>query len=740
MTKDRARRKLSAILSADVKGYSRLMQDDESSTIQTLKAYRRLITFHIQEYRGRVVDSPGDNLLAEFGSVVDAVECAVKIQKELKEKNAKLPESRRMEFRIGVNLGDVIEDEERIYGDGVNIAARVEGLAEGGGICISRKAYDEVKNKLNLGYENIGEHTVKNIIEPVRIYRVLMDPKNAGKVIEKEIQKPSRRKWISLAAVAVVILIAVGAMIWQFYFRLHWVEPSLFEKPSIAVLPFDNLSDDAEQGYFADGISDDLITDLSKISGLLVTARNSTFIYKGKSIKIQQVAEELNVDYVLEGSVRRAGDQVRINAQLIDADTGHHLWAGRYDGNLDNIFEMQDKVTQKIVAALAVKLTTTEQANLAQKGTTNIAAYDAYLKGYEHYLRISPQDFASALKEYEKAIALDPNFGRAYAGMADVYWSAATYGFFEKMGLSFVACRLLARKYLQIALKMSTAEAHGTASVVATYRGEHDLAVAEAKKGLKLQPNSATLNLRMAWALILAGKPEEGIAFTKQAMALDPHNPANSFMQIGVAKFSAGHLEEAVDYMKKALTDKPNIFVFNAVLAVAYAQLGLEKEAQVALDKYFKGLGRSVNLQGAMYFWQFKDPDVYYRFAEGFSKAGISGDHNKIYRLAEDSKLNGEQIKTLVSSQKLTGINPWSGKQWWIEHNEDGSALYRFSVGEFKGKSWIENDWLCFEWQKLRKGLVDYTSMFKNPKGTPEKMNEYLMVTDYGIFPYSVAK
>ena len=308
------------------------------------------------------------------------------------------------------------------------------------------------------------------------------------------------------------------------------------------------------------------------------------------------------------------------------------------------------------------------------------------------------------------------------------------------MGLSFVACRLQARKYLQIALEMPSADAHGTVSEMATYRGEHNKAVAEAKKALKLQPNSAPLNRRIAWALIMAGKPEEAIAYTKQAMVLDPHNIYNSFLHIGVAKFSTGHLEETVDYMKKALADKPNLFVFNSVLAVAYAQLGREKEAQAALQKYFKGLGRPLSLQGAMYFWQFKDPDVYYRFAEGFSKAGIPGDYNKIYRLAEENKLGGVQINTLVLGQKITGISPWSGKQWWIESNEDGNALYRFSAGEFKGKSWIENDRLCLEWHKLRKGLVEYNSFFKNPKGTPEKMNEYLIATDYGIFPCSVAK
>ena len=312
MTEERAKRKLSAILSADVKGYSRLMQDDESSTVQTLKAYRELMTSFTQEYRGRVVDSPGDNVLAEFGSVVDAVECSVKVQQELKEKNAGLPESRRMEFRIGVNLGDVIEDEDRIYGDGVNIAARVEGLAEGGGICISRTAYDQIKKKLPLGYEYLGEHSVKNIDDPVRVYRVLMESKDAGKLIGK--QKPKSKRWVwAMAAAAVVVLIVGGVTIWQFYFRLPSVESALVEnmafplpeKPSIAVLAFDNMSGDQKQEYIADGISENIITTLSKVPDLFVIARNSSFTYKGKPVKIQEVSEELGVRYVLEGSVQR---------------------------------------------------------------------------------------------------------------------------------------------------------------------------------------------------------------------------------------------------------------------------------------------------------------------------------------------------------------------------------------------------------------------------------------------------
>ncbi len=307
MTEERAKRKLSAILSADVKGYSRLMGEDEFGTVRTLEAYREMIVEVIRNYSGRVVDSPGDNVLAEFSSVVDAVECAVEIQKELKVTNSELPQNRRMEFRIGINLGDVIEEGERIYGDGVNITARIEGLAEAGGICISRSVYDQVKNKIALGYEYLGEHDVKNISEPVPVYRILIEP-------DVSVLKTSKRYKLS-------------------------------NKPSIAVLPFDNISGDPEQEYFSDGITEEIITALSKVPKMFVIARNSTFTYKGKPVKVQQVSKELGVKYVLEGSVRKAGNRVRITAQLVDAITGHHLWAERYDRDLEDIFALQDEIT-----------------------------------------------------------------------------------------------------------------------------------------------------------------------------------------------------------------------------------------------------------------------------------------------------------------------------------------------------------------------------------------------------------
>ena len=318
MNQERAKRKLSGILSADAVGYSRLMRQDEAATVATLKDCREAMASLINQYSGRVVDSPGDNILAEFGSVVDAVECAVEIQKKLKNKNEELPDDRKMDFRIGINLGDVIEDGNRIYGDGVNIAARVEGLSEAGGICITGIVYDSIQNKLALKYESLGDHTVKNITEPIRVYKIRVET-------EAPVLQVSRKR-------------------------------KLPDKPSIAVLPFTNMSDDPKQEYFSDGMAEDLMTDLSKISDLLVISRNSTFAYKGKSIDAKQIAEKLGVRYLLEGSVRKAGEQVRINAQLIDATTDHHLWAERYDGKMDDIFGLQDKITQKIVAALAVKL------------------------------------------------------------------------------------------------------------------------------------------------------------------------------------------------------------------------------------------------------------------------------------------------------------------------------------------------------------------------------------------------
>jgi len=420
MTTQEVKRKLTAILSADVKGYSRLMGEDEKGTVRTLNAYKEVMTGLIQHHRGRVVGTAGDSMLAEFASVVDAVECAVEIQKELKTRNAELPENRKMEFRIGVNLGDVIEDGEQILGDGVNIAARLENLSEAGGICISGTAFDQVRNKLELGYEYLGEQTVKNIALPVRVYKVLMEPEVAGKVIGEKKVKPKQGRRVALSLGVVLIVIIAAAVVWRFYLRPTSppVEVASKEKmafplpdqPSIAVLPFVNMSGDPKQEFFSDGITESIITALSKVPRLLVIARNSTFTYKGKPVNVRQVSEDLGVRYALEGSVQRLADRVRITAQLIDALSGHHIWAERYERDLKDLFAVQDEVTLKILKAMQVKMTEGEVAALIQepKCSENLECYLKYLEALKYFEQGTIEGNSMARQKAEEALSLCP--------------------------------------------------------------------------------------------------------------------------------------------------------------------------------------------------------------------------------------------------------------------------------------------------------------------------------------------
>jgi TolB-like protein len=603
------------------------MGEDEVGTIRTLKDYREVMSKLIKEYRGRVVDSPGDNVLAEFTSVVDALECSIEIQKMLKGKNAALADNRKMEFRIGVNLGDVIEDEDRVYGDGVNIAARIEGLAEPGGVSVSGTAFDQVKNKLSVGYQYLGKQTVKNIPDPVRAYKVLMEPEAAGKVIGEKEPKQRRWGWKPVVALAVLVLVA-GGLVWNFYMRSPREEPAsiksmaftLPDKPSIAVLPFVNMSDDPQQEYFSDGMTEDLITDLSKISGLFVIARNSTFVYKGKSVKIRQVAEELGVRYVLEGSVRRAGDQVRINAQFIDSTTGQHLWAERYDGSMQEVFSLQDRINQKIVAALAVKLTAGEKTLVSQKGTHNPAAYEEFLKGREHYLRSTIEDYAKAEVCFKRAIELDPNYSQAKAALALFYYEVAGQGprRLNAINMNYEQARLRARQYLKAAMKEPTSTAYVVAGTMDLTLRQWDKAISHLEKALALDPNDPLCNLVLGRALIDSGRPKEGMEYVKSAMKLDPLNPARYLERIGFAHICMGEWQEAVTACEKAMELNPDIFAPAIVLAVACAHLGLIEKAEVALRAYQERLGGDIR----PYFFPFKDRQVEDSFFEGLRGQG----------------------------------------------------------------------------------------------------------------------
>ena len=620
------KRKLTAILSADVEGYSRLMGDDEEATVRTLTSYREVLSTLIKQHNGKVLDSPGDNLLAEFVSVVDAVQCAVAVQKEIKARNDELPESRKMQFRIGINLGDVIQEEERIYGDGVNIAARLEGLANPGGICISKTAFDQIESKLPYGYEFLGDQTVKNIAKPVGAYHVLMEPRVtvAGEP-KKEKPAPMRRKAILAGGVALVVVIIV-AVIWNFYFRLPSVEPASVEKmafplpdkPSIAVLPFTNMSDDPKQEYFSDGITENIITALSKTPKLFVIARNSTFTYKDKPVKVQQVAEELGVRYILEGSVQKIENRVRITAQLIDAITGRHLWAERYDRNLSDIFVVQDEITIKIISALRVKLTKGE--SLWGVGTDNLDAYLKYLQSRKHGQRFSKESYALRRKLAEEAIALDPEYVDAYLELSDIYLHSMRSSSPDSAKQLLERAEELVKR--AISLRGDHADARAFLGRIYLRKKQFDKAIAEGQRAVAMAPNSADVNARFAMTLECAGRPKESISLYKKAMRLSPVSDSWYVVGLGWSYFDIGHYEEAISAFKRYLNLHPEHKFTRASLAAAYIMLGREEEARNEAAEVLR-LYPKFSVEAYRKKSLYKNPEDLKRFYDAMLKAGL---------------------------------------------------------------------------------------------------------------------
>jgi TolB-like protein len=557
---------------------------------------------------------------------------------------------------------------------------------------------------------------------------------------------------VALPLVAVLVLTVAAVVIWKFYQRPspppaevapeQTTGPKLPEKPSIAVLPFVNLSGDPEQEYFSDGMTDDLITDLSKISGLLVIARNSVFTYKGKPVKIQQVAVDLGVRYVLEGSIRKAGDQVRINAQLIDATTGHHLWAERYDGVMDNIFNLQDKITSKIVSALALKLTATEQEHTKSKETDNVEAYDAFLKGWEHYQRFTPEDFSEAISLFKRAIDLDPNYGRAYAALALTYWVGAGQGeeWRTRAGINLETHRLWARHYLQMAMKKPTSVAHQVASLFALYRRQQESAIAEAGKALALEPNDITSHLTMGRALIYAGRPQEATNFIKKAMLLDPHNIALPLYYLGLVHFCLGKLDEAASFCERALTHNPELMSSAIVLAATYARIGRDQESENMLKKLLKGEKLIPDSHAIMYMFPFKDLEVSDRFAGGLIKAGagLLGETIDYPKISKKNKLAGDEIKNLIFDRSI--IVTAIGYEVQYTFAENGKVIRQASWDSSSGMYWIEGDQLWIQWKYMYEGLKLSRDIYRNPGGTAEMKNEYLYITDWSISAFSVVE
>lgn len=638
MTQNKFKRKLTTILSADVAGYSRLMGEDEAATVKTLGHYKEIINELICQHRGRVVDSAGDNLLAEFASVVEAVECAVAAQKELKAHNAELPESRKMRFRIGINLGDVIEDESRIYGDGVNIAARLGSLADPGGICLSKTAFEQIKTKLPFGYVFLGEHPVKNISKPVKAYKVLMKSRvTKEKAAGLKAQGATRRMTAIGLAAALVVVSGVG--LWQFFIRpaVPYSEKAgpkqtalaLPEMPSIAVLPFVSLSEDPKQELWSNGITDNIVNALSKVPQLLVIARNSTSAYKGRAVKVKQVSAELGVRYVLEGSLQISADRVRITAQLIDALTGKQLWSERYEGETTNVFDLQDEITLKILNAVDVKLASSEGIKPKYWQYYNgKRALDCYLRELEvlsHIQRSTIPDTNLARQKAEEGLALCPEIPNCHYYMAVVHIHDYLLGSSKSPRESIEKATELFQKVL--AMDADHVGAHADLSWVYTVRKEYDKAVAEGERAVTLNPGSAFALFRYAETLTYAGRPDEAVPLFEKAIRLNPLAPAAYYLSQGTALRETGRLKEAAASYRKAVVRSPSCFRARADLAAVYSMMGRDDEARAEAEEALR-LNPGFSLKEYARRSMHKDPAVLDREINAMRKAGLSADAN----------------------------------------------------------------------------------------------------------------
>jgi adenylate cyclase len=585
-------RKLAAILSADVVGYSRLMAEDEDGTVRRLTDYREEIAMLVRQHRGRVVDSPGDNLLAEFPAATDAVSCGVEIQSVLKARNAVLPADRKMAFRIGIHLGEVRIEGERIYGDGVNTAARLEGLAETGGICISGVVQSEVRNKLGVAYEDLGEQPVKNLPEPVRVYRVRLEPG------------------------AVSLSGSLPGMD-------ELTVPGFSGRPAIAVLPFDNLSGDPEQEYFADGIAEDLITRLSGLRWFPVIARNSSFTYKGRSVDVKQVSRELGVRYVVEGSVRKAGDRVRISAQLIDATTGHHVWAERYDRKLSDIFALQDEITEAILGSMESGLWEYEWTRAGSKEPRNLDAWEAAQRGWWHWNQLATkEDNATARLFFQKAADLDPQFAIAFAGLAWTHYMDLGFQWSESSERSIAELVRTARR--SVALDSKHPWGQQALALAYIVNGQRDKAIAALQLVVQSNPSATFAHFMLGVSLARSGKPEEGIEHINKALRLSPQDQmAWAFLYgMSVAHFAAGRYQDAVDWAKRSMERRAGWTMAYTTMAASYAHLGRFDEARSAVQELRK-TNPHFSIAGVRLILSSADPAYLDRLFDGLRKAGL---------------------------------------------------------------------------------------------------------------------
>jgi adenylate cyclase len=616
-----AKRRLVAILHADIKAYSRLVEADEEGTLRALKAYRTTIDALISGHHGRVVGSAGDSVLAEFVSPVEAARCAAKIQDEVKRGNAVLPPDRRLEFRIGINLGDVIVEGGELFGDGVNVAARLQALADPGGIFISGGIYDQIKAKEAFDYEFLGAQKVKNIAEPVRVYRVHRDP--AAILASRSMRR--RRRWALNAAVTT--LVVAGALgIWHAIplwapaiERLSGAGPAVpvTDRASIAVLPFANQSE-REKDYFSDGLTEDLISALGRFSSLRVMSWNAVAPYRDQAVSPEQLARNLGVLYVVDGSVRRVGDRLRVTARLSDAEHGNLLWSERYDETIGDIFTLQDQVTRRIVEALAIKVTNSEQERASTKPTDNLDAYDYYLRGRQEYRKFDRPANFHAQEMFEKALHLDPSYADAYAALAWTHSKAAELGWTSQPDEALERARELAQAALR--LDPANVSAHVLLAVILTYQKNFELAIRELERAQEANPNSSEYQTDRGWVLLLAGRSADAIESLENLLRVDPNPKPNAFNVLATAYYLQGRYDDAIATLEGAIGRHPQHLPLYIALTAAYAEAGrMDDAARAAADV------RRLHpfFEADLYGEAFRDPVQRDRIRSSLRKAGL---------------------------------------------------------------------------------------------------------------------
>lgn len=608
------------------------MGEDDAGTLQTLKAHRQAMRSLIEKHNGRVVDSPGSSLLAAFESVVEAVQCAIEIQEQLRARNEALLPGGGIPFRIGVHLGEVTEEEGKVLGEGVQAAARLEALAGAGGICISGSAYLQVRGRVKAEYESLGEHRVQDIAEPVRAYRVLKKPEKSIHAFGKTwlmSHLETRLDIIKLIVLSMSVLVGIAGL-WNTYFRsssppagvasVKKVPLPLPDKPSIAVLPFENMTGDPKQEYFTDGFTEQIITSLSKIPALFVISRNSTFTYKGKPVKVQQVSEELGVRYVLEGSVQKFSRRTRINVQLIDAISGQHVWAESYDRDLKDIFSLQDEVILKITSAMSVNLTAGEQARAWAEGTKSLDAYLKLMQGREYLLKGNRENIALARRMAEETIALDPKYADAFALMGATHVSEVWNGWTSRPKESITK----AIEWTQKALNMndSLADARSRLGVLYSWSGRYDEGIAEAERGVELDPNSGQANFYLAIALRYAGKSKEAIPVIQKALRLEPIPPDIYVQNLALVYFQTGDCKEAIATCEKGLKRQPDHLSAHVIMAAVFGSCGKEKEARNEATEILR-INPKFTVESFTGNLPYKYPSDRDRTAQGLRRAGL---------------------------------------------------------------------------------------------------------------------